>query len=86
MASEDDRDELPPDAVTAGELRAAGIPVPVHIPDCAWTRRRGIRVTCPEVKQAHDDKDRYTFTMEYTFAEPFKWIDVTFTLNKDGKD
>lgn len=63
--------------VTAGELRAAGIPVPESVPDCGWIPR-GSMVPGPEAPTVSHDPATGVFSVQipFGFSQPFRWIEV----------
>ena len=66
--------------VTASELRAAGIPVPVEIPDAAWLLRSSIvpAVTVHDPTKAPPDVMSASLSLEFT--APFRWIGATVSI------
>lgn len=68
-----------PDRITAGELRAMGLPVPDDIPDCGNVARASLRVTLGPDKI----EDGVLITnFAVTFTEPFTWVAVKITIDK----
>lgn len=64
----------PETCATAGELRAAGYPIPENVPDCGWIRRSAIRLgpnSGVSVKGS-----RINVSLPVTFTEPFRWVAV----------
>lgn len=61
--------------ITAGELRAMGVPVAEGIPDVGWVPRSAILV---DLGRSKLEPDGVTLTMELgvTFRVPFRWISV----------
>lgn len=65
------------DYVTAGELRALGVPIPERIPDAARVPRSAIKT---EVGDVEEDGTAYTITITYKFDASFEWIEASFTI------
>lgn len=70
------------DLVSAGELRAMGIPVPDTIPDCATTKRSAIRM---HVGPTTGDPGARTVNVrvDVAFDAPFEWIEMKVELGGD---
>lgn len=66
------------DYVTAGELRALGIPIPERIPDVARVPRSAIRTEVEDAEEQGDGAIRITIT--YRFDATFEWIEASFTI------
>lgn len=65
----------PETCATAGELRAAGYPIPESVPDCGWIPRHAIRVEAAGGGSIAPD-GRMTISLRATFTMPFQWIAV----------
>lgn len=61
--------------VTAGELRASGIGIEHHIPDCAWIPRSSIMVEMGEV-DFDPEEGMMQVQMIHTFTAPFSHYTV----------
>lgn len=79
MSSVDEYD--PNTCVTAGELRARGIPIPDTIPDVGWIPRHGLHLGESEVTV--DEKEVAHINVSLTFPYPFRWINMTFDLGEE---
>jgi len=73
--------QMPPDAITAGELREMGAEVPSSVPDYAWVPRSSMRVSVGGVRQG-GDATAFSMGMELTFTEPFRWVHGTFSVSQ----
>lgn len=78
---------VPPDynaetCITVGEMRGLGWPIPERLPDCAWIRRDSVHVKSMSHCSTPEDIAAGVLRLdtEITFAEPFNWIDLTFTI------
>lgn len=74
----------PATCVTAGELRAAGIPIRDSVPDCGWIRRGAMRVkfTTPTGTRDEIAADILSLDVEVEFTEPFHWIEINVVSSK----
>jgi len=69
--------------ITAKELRDSGLKVPEEIPDFAWVPRYAMKLgLAPNSVKCNDME--MTATIQVTFTESFKWIEATFTVDKDN--
>lgn len=68
--------------ITAGELRARGINVPLNIPDCAWVPRDSLQIGEPRTRV---EGDRGIITIDFVYREPFRWLELEFTISKEDK-
>jgi len=75
----------PETCITAGELRAMGVPVEQETPDCAWVPRSAVRFGRSTVVAV--DGDRFDVESSVEFDRPFKWINVEIHLTRadDGQ-
>lgn len=64
----------PQTCIDAGQLRAMGLAVPADIPDCGWIPRRAMSA---EMKSMSADGNSIMMDMAITFAEPFRWVNLT---------
>jgi hypothetical protein len=78
-------DTSPELCITAGELRAMGCCIPQNIPDCAWISRASLKYNVGNAYNADDEPTVYHIPIEIDFLEPFKWIDVNITIEKENK-
>jgi hypothetical protein len=60
--------------ISAGELRAIGLPIPDDVPDCAWIPRSAMLI---EVTEVTAENGILTTHLVTRFSEPFKWVSVT---------
>ena len=81
----------PKTCITAGELRAASIPIPPHIPDVAWVRKNSVFVDHTKCMLSLGDgfKPRLegSFVLDFSidFTEPFYWVKIDITIDKNGE-
>lgn len=68
--------------VTAGELRARGVPVPEDIPDVAWVPRASLVVKTGEAKMG-DEPGKIVLSLAVEFTAPFRWLELSCTI-EDG--
>lgn len=70
--------------ITAGELRSCGVPVPENIPDCGWLPRAAMRVRNVASESTAEDiaAGRLCVGMDVEFMQPFRWLQVTLTVDK----
>ena len=76
------------DRITAGEIRALGIPVPDQVPDCGNISRAGFQAALGfAMSHAKLEASGHTMTMDMSikFDEPFEWVDVTVEVTKGPK-
>jgi len=70
--------------ITAGELRELGVSMPKNIPDEAWVPRYSMRIDDTVVEEG-DRTDVFNITMTMHFTEPFRWFQMTVTVeDEDG--
>jgi hypothetical protein len=67
------------DRITAGELRALGVPVPESVPDVAGVPRNSTHV---EMGDARMKGNTLKATLKYTITAPFEWIEVDFIVGE----
>lgn len=73
----------PATCITAGELRAVGVPVPDNIPDCGWVPRWAWTFKAePAEHQAAQSPDVISMEVSHRFSEPFRWVDVKALVEK----
>lgn len=63
--------------ITAGELRALGLPVPDSIPDEAGVDRSTISWS---IDGAHEEGDRVVVAATLHINVPFEWIHIRFVV------
>lgn len=68
------------DRVSAGELRAKGIPIPEDIPNCATVPRDACRW---KIENAAGDGALLSMDLVLHIDAPFEWVTGTFTI-EDG--
>ena len=68
----------------ARELRELGICVPATIPDEGWIPRSSVRFENFRVAEDPNDKTRALGGADAVFDQPSKWIEMDFTLTKEG--
>lgn len=66
--------------ITAGELRAIGVPIPARIPDCGWIARAAMHVASDATVTSNG---RLNVNMQVTFSAPFRWINIQVTIPKE---
>lgn len=76
MSNETEYDERT--CITAGEMRAAGYPVPERIPDCAWVPRASI---VPSVGGIRLDGDVLRGTITLRFTVPWSWLECEVAID-----
>ena len=74
----------PVTCISAGELRAIGLPMPESIPDCGWIPRTAMEIKALESKLNGETELR--INTEIKFTEPFRWITVSLTASKATDD
>lgn len=71
------------DRITAGELRAMGIPISPHVPDCGHISRSAIDLKMnPNGKTSATDDGVLTTPLLMQITEPFQWVEATITATK----
>jgi hypothetical protein len=70
--------------VTAAELRAIGVPVPAHIPDCGWIPRGSMQMKSATPTSTPEEISQGVLSMnlETIFTQPFRWIELKATITK----
>ena len=79
------REYNPKTCVTAGELRAMGIPIPERVPDVGWIPRTAMRWTGAAPGATTEEEKAQgilNLSLEVRFTEPFQWIDVEFDVKE----
>jgi hypothetical protein len=66
--------------VTAGELRAMGVPVPEKIPDCGWVPTHAVRWGPPNASM---EGDTVFVELGVSFLEDFRWVELTYTIGEE---
>jgi hypothetical protein len=72
----------PATCITAGELRAVGIPVPESVPDCGWIPRGSMAPGPEEPTTSYDPATGIITAMIPTcFTQPFRWFELDLATN-----
>lgn len=77
----DDYDEKT--CITAGELRAGGLPIADSIPDCGWIPKASIKFLQPEVTIDKLVEGKVNIAVAAEFTVPFKWVKINLTLDTE---
>lgn len=75
------------DRITAGEIRALGIPVPLEIPDCGHISRVGFAAAMAASARGANISsvdNTLSINMSLQIDEPFQWIELTVVAEKKG--
>lgn len=74
----------PTTCVTVRELRNRGFSnIPADFPDCAWIPRDSIKFEFfNETTRQDVEKGLMKAGMRATFTEPFRWIEIDYTIEK----
>jgi len=74
----------PVTCITACELRAIGVPIPAHVPDCGWIKRTAISMKPVAVKATPGEiaQGMMTVNLETVITQPFRWIELNATITK----
>ena len=67
--------------ITAAELRTMGLAVPKSIPDEGWVPRASMKF---KVGRASIDGGTLGMSVEFSFTEPFRWLELNVTVDKGG--
>jgi hypothetical protein len=67
--------------ITAGELRDTGWNIPANVPDCAWIPRGSIIPKIGDISEG--EQGVMKISVMGTFTCPFKWLEGTYTIEKD---
>lgn len=74
----------PATCITAGELRAMGMPIPGHIPDCGWIPRWSMRITATTPEHSPKDIAANILRVDLgtSFLVPFRWVELSAIVGK----
>lgn len=73
----------PNTCVHASELRTRGFKIPESIPDVAWIPRNSMSPSGDfDVERDKSDEKLFHFSAGVVFTQPFRWIEGTFTVQK----
>lgn len=67
--------------ITAGELRAVGFHVDDSVPDAGWIPRLSVKVVSVAPVSEPNDERRLDFSMQVSFSEPFRWIEINAKID-----
>lgn len=70
------------DRITAGELRAMGLPIPSSIPDVAGIPRSALKMSVGEVTSMDGDKT-FKVNIDVRFEANFEWISIDLVLGPE---
>jgi hypothetical protein len=68
--------------ITASEVRAMGVNLPDHIPDCAYTERSGMGVKPISTSAKFGERGGISIQSEITFNYPWRWLKLSVTAEK----
>lgn len=75
----------PKTCITASELREMGIPIPEHIPGCAWMKRSGLKMESGNPNY-DPETEELIIHMTVKFTEPMNYITLTVSYLDEKKE
>lgn len=68
------------DRISAGELRALGVPISETVPDCATVERSAVHF---HSKVAGATNDTLHLDVAVSFTRPFEWVTLAAMITKE---